>query len=355
MKAISIESLDKNFKVESEITRENIVWLDAKEKPFRLEGVFYKEGVGYIRMPTEAAEKVSPAIAVLSRFTAGGRIRFKTNSNYIALKVETENVAPSRNMPRTCQSGFDIYRKHNGENIFHGAFVPPKCDITDGYSAAVASNGKEYEFTINLPLYDFVKEIYIALDKNSIIAPPDDYTYQKPVLFYGSSITEGGCASRPGNCYTSFLSRMLDCNYINLGFAGNAKGEPEMAEYIANQDMSVFVCDYDHNAPDAEHLEKTHLPLYRTVRAKHPYLPIIFISAPPLSWPGTRDKRKEVIYKTYKTALDENDQNVYFIDGDTLFDGEMADSCTVDSCHPNDLGFYRMAVQIKNILAKLLK
>lgn len=355
MKTVRIEALDKNFKIESEITRENIVWLDAKEPPFTMHGMIYQEGMGYLRMPAEAAERVSPAVAALNRFSAGGRIRFRTNSAFIGLKAVMENAAPMRHMTRSGQSGFDIYRKENGEYRFHGAFLPPRVDITNGYSAAVGSNGQEYEFTINFPLYDFVKEVYIALDKTATISPAEDYTFKKPVLFYGSSITEGGCASRPGNCYTAILSRMLDCDYRNLGFAGNAKGEQTMAEYIASQEMSVFVCDYDHNAPDAGHLAKTHLPFYRTVRAKNPNLPILLVSSPPGNWPGTRDHRKEIIFNTYKIALSEGDQNVYFIDGDTLFEGELSDNCTVDGCHPTDLGFYRMAVRIKKELIKLLK
>ena len=128
-----------------------------------------------------------------------------------------------------------------------------------------------------------------------------------------------------------------------------------MVQYLAGLEMSIFVCDYDHNAPDAEYLKKTHLPLYRTIRAKQPELPIIFLSAPnilldPKGW----EPRRNVIRETYQTALAEGDKNVYFIDGAELFDGDDWDSCTVDGTHPNDLGFYRMAMRIKKEIARLL-
>ena len=121
-----------------------------------------------------------------------------------------------------------------------------------------------------------------------------------------------------------------------------------MVQYLADLKMSIFVCDYDHNAPDAEYLKKTHMPLYRAVRAKQPELPIIFVSSPDiLQSPECFIPRREVIRETYQTALEEGDKNVYFIDGAELFAGEDWDSCTVDGCHPNDLGFYRMARRIE--------
>ncbi len=109
---------------------------------------------------------------------------------------------------------------------------------------------------------------------------PAPYRMEKPVLFYGSSITQGGCASRPGNCCSAMVSRLLDCMIWNLGFSGNAKGEAELAEYIANVPLGAMVYDYDHNAPSADHLERTHLPFLRTILEKQPELPVVIVSRP---------------------------------------------------------------------------
>ena len=119
--------------------------------------------------------------------------------------------------------------------------------------------------------------------------------------------------------------------------------------------MSIFVCDYDHNAPDTEYLKKTHMPFYHAIRAKQPNLPIIFISAPDiLMAPDCYSPRREVIRETYQAAVDEGDKNVYLIDGAELFAGESWDSCTVDGCHPNDFGFYRMAMRIEKEIVRCL-
>ena len=138
---------------------------------------------------------------------------------------------------------------------------------------------------------------------------------------------------------------------VNLGFSGNAKGEAEMANLIATLQMSAFVMDYDHNAPDVEHLEKTHETFFNIIRKAQPELPVIFLSKPDFDKnPDINALRREVIYNTYISALNNNDKHVYFVDGQTLFGEKDRDACTVDGCHPNDLGFMRMAEKIYPVL-----
>ena len=355
---ISIEKIDPNFIVPEEITEENIRWLDIKSAPFALYGVFYEESRQcYLRMPAEAAEAVSEGVANLNYCTAGGRVRFATDSDFIGIKTVQKNRPGMRHMPRTGQSGFDLYRKREGDarSVYYTTFKPAVA-CTEGFSAPLKTDGAWAEYTLNFPLYDEVSEVYIALRKDCRIEAPTPYRQEKPVLYYGASITQGGCASRPGNSYQGMLSVLLDTDYINLGFSGNAKGEQAMAEYIAGREMSVFVCDYDHNAPDVEHLQKTHLPFYRTIRAAQPNLPIIFISAPEVGKEDQYATRRGVIRKTYETAVAEGDQNVYYIDGSTFFHAvDLWDCATVDGTHPNDLGFYLMAKGIEKVLKSLLK
>ena len=114
--------------------------------------------------------------------------------------------------------------------------------------------------------------------------------------------------------------------------------------------------DYDHNAPNIEYLEKTHFNLYKTIRSSRPQTPIVFLTKPDFENDFNEFNRRELIKNNYLTAKEQGDNNVYFIDGETLFGSKDRDACTVDGCHPNDLGFYRMAENIyptlKNILNK---
>ena len=199
------------------------------------------------------------------------------------------------------------------------------------------------------PLYNAVNSLEIGLDEQASVCEGKRYREIKPIVYYGSSITQGGCASRPDNCYQALISKWNNIDYINLGFSGCARGEEAIADYLPTIESSLFVCDYDYNANTPEDLEKTHYRLYERYRAVRPDTPILFISRP--NFKGTEeDKLREgVVCGTYERAKAQGDNNVYFLAGKTLF-GPDRENCTVDGCHPNDLGFYRMA---KKIYAKM--
>ena len=351
------EDIARSQMGKADITEQDIVWLDIKEAPFVIHGVSYDSEQGrYIRMPQEIADQVSVAVAELNTETAGGRVRFRTDSSFIGIRAVMQNGTLMPHITLAGQSGFDLYRKKDGETkeVFYHTYVPPM-GMQTGYCSPFETDGVMAEYTIHFPLYDGVKELYIAVKKDAQLLAPIPYRHPVPVVYYGSSITQGGCASRPGNSYQAIISRQLNVDHINLGFSGSAKAEPAIVEYLAGLEMSVFVCDYDHNTPDAEYLRQTHMPLYRAVRASHPEIPIVFVTAPDIVLrPEAYAERREVIRQTYQTALQEGDKNVYFIDGAELWAGEQFESCTVDGVHPNDFGFYRMAQRIGRELAPLL-
>lgn len=363
---MNIQQIDKNFSVNINFTEPDIVWYNVREVPFSIHGIIYSENLNrYIRFPQENAEKVSKEVGIINTNTSGGRVRFKTNSSYIAIHTVMDPQYLFPHMPITGKSGFDIYRTTDGRETYFKTFVPPT-SWEDGYTLGTKTFGEFTDYTINFPLYHGVKELYIGLKKDAVLEAPKPYKNNVPVVFYGSSITQGGCASRPGNSYQGFLSRRLSMDFVNLGFSGSGKGEPPMAEYIANMDMSVFVMDYDANAPSVEHLKATHYPFYKTVRDNNPDLPIILISFPSasydvhgLKWGHTEknslEARKTVIKETYTRAIAEGDKNIYFIDGSEIYKGEEWDAVTVDGTHPNDFGFYRFAMYLEKYLKPLLK
>ena len=210
-------------------------------------------------------------------------------------------------------------------------------------------------YTLNMPHFCEVKKLYIGLEKGSKLGKRKKYRNDKPVVFYGSSITHGAAAGRPGNTYENFISQKYNVDYVNLGFAGNAKGETNMAEYISGLEMCAFVCDYDHNAPNVQHLMDTHYPFYEIIRKTYPDIPYIMVSKPDFRKdPIMSAKRRAIIIESYNKAIVSGDKNVYFIDGETLFEGDFCESCTSDGTHPNDLGFYRMADKIGKVVARVL-
>ena len=328
--------------------RPAVRFYDALEPPFSVHGLMTEEGA-FCRMPGEIARRVNEGVAGLYRNTAGGRLRFCTDSPYVVISAAMPGVGRMPHFAFTGSAGFDLY----AGNRFIGCFMPP-VDIADGYAAAVdLPNANIREITIHFPLYSNVSALRVGLREDAFLLPAPPYRVKKPIVFYGSSITQGGCASRPGLAYTNALSRMLGADHRNLGFSGSARGETVMTDYLKQCDMSAFVLDYDHNAPDPAHLEATHGALFRAVRGAQPTLPILILSRPRFTLSGDEQRRREIVRATFERAAGAGDGGVRFLDGPALMQ-MCGDEGTVDGCHPNDLGFSSMAQAAAPVLRELL-
>ena len=345
---MSISKIDKNFVVETNLNIPGIKFYNSKEKPFKIFGLIVEDGI-FKRMPKNDAAKVSDDILNLYANTSGGRVRFKTNSSYVAISAEMGVMYKASHMANTGTVGFDLYEKLEGKDIFKGAFIPP---MNDGNYESVVwlKANEEHEITINFPLYSNVKELYIGIDEKAEILPCSEYKIKKPIVFYGSSITQGACASRPGAAYHSLVQREFDCDILNLGFSGNARGEEYMAEYISNLDMSAFILDYDHNAPTAEHLKNTHEKFFKIIREKQKDLKILIMPRPVRKLNEDDKLRSEIVKSTYINAINSGDKNVAFLSGEDLIEEFIEEMYLVDLCHPNDAGFASMA---KAVIKKL--
>lgn len=344
-----IAKIDKNFEVRG--AEGGMVYRDIESAPFKIYGLL-RDDDGYCRMPLETAAAVSDSVCRLSRCTAGGRVRFVSDAQTVCIRAKMKSVGKMPHFAFTGSAGFDLY----ADNMYAGTFAPP-IDIKDGYESQVKLqlDKKLYTFCINFPLYSGVVRLEVGLPEGSLLLPAPEYGTRGRIVYYGSSITQGACACRPGTCYQSIITRMLDCDHLNLGFSGAARAEDAAAQYIAGLDMRAFVYDYDHNAPDAEYLEKTHEPMFKTIRRAQPQLPIIMLSRPQPRQNGEEKRRRDIIMRTYLNARDGGDDNVYFIDGGTFAGDFGGDGTTVDNIHPNDLGFMCMAHSVGRLLKEILK
>ncbi|MBQ9132111.1 MAG: SGNH/GDSL hydrolase family protein [Clostridia bacterium] len=358
MKQLTLAQIDPNFAIPEKVAPADLKYYDPTEEPFRVYGLILPtpEENYFHRMPTSVAAATNPGVLELEQQTAGGRIRFCTDSPYVVVRVSFPKASHFAHMPKTGSAGLDLYEAaEDGTQRYVGTFIPRYAAET-GFESMVKFPGQGmHRVTINMPSYNRVSQIQIGLSGSAKLEKAPDYRYERPVVFYGSSITQGGCASRPGNAYTSLLCRNCDCNYINLGFSGSGKGETVMAEYIAGLDMSVFVMDYDHNAPTPEHLQATHQPFFKIIREKKPDLPILMVTRPKLHLNAEDQRRWEIIRTTYENAVEAGDKNVYFVDGNAFFRGTAEEGATVDNSHPNDLGFWAMAKYMEPILRQALE
>lgn len=328
------------------------------EKPLRIYGlsVADRENRRYWKLPPEILEQF-PQYEFLGRRCAGGRVRFCTDSENILVRLTLAETKEDINIPLSGSGGADIYIGKGKEARFLGYVAPTvhvMHEITE--EKLFRMPGSMETVTINLPRNDHLLSMEIGIEDGAVMAEAPEYDISKPIVFYGSSITEGGCASRPGNAYTSIVGRWLDADHRNMGFSGSAKGEAGFAEYLAGiQNMSLFVMDYDHNAPSPEHLQETHAPFFHVIREAHPNLPIVILSRPDTDkFPEDSRRRRDIIRQTYLEAVGAGDRKVWFVDGGTFFGSEGREECTVDGTHPNALGFMRMAQTLYPLLCKIL-
>lgn len=331
---------------------EELVWRDRFEGPLRLWGLGTAEGETFplCRLPEAVRRESTEAVQMLSYHTSGVRLRFRTDATCIALRARLrEGDVLGNGTPRAIRHGFDLYVD---ERYVLSFIAPGEGRQLEGQQAL--SPGWK-SVTVHFPLYNGVEALEIGLPPEARLEEAPPLTVREPLVFYGSSITQGACASRPGNSYVAMLCRALDADFINLGFSGSARGEPVLAAFIAGLRMSAFVLDYDHNAPSPEHLERTHYPFYRRVRESQPDLPILMLSKCDALWaPEDAAARRAIIQETYRRALAEGDTHVGFIDGAEFFGTAFPDDCSADGTHPNDLGFSRMAQRIEPALRALL-
>lgn len=336
------------------------VFHDVMEPPMQIQGLIPNAEKTFCRLPPGLGETISKSVAELAWSTAGAVVRFKTDAPSLCVAGALRDNGLMFHMSVCGQSGCELYEERDDGTFRQVSIVHPNvrqnfAGIDPFFQAEIATNGEGTRgYILYLPLYNGLRKLLIGLPAGAAVESPRKQTVEKPVTFYGSSITQGGCVPKAGTCYTSILGRRLDAATYNLGFSGAARGEDAIADYLASVDMSAFVLDYDHNTPTPEELMATHERLFRTVRRAQPNLPIVMLSRPDVDGDPNADARRAVVRRTWENAKATGDEKVWFVDGATLFGKTDRDLCTVDGCHPNALGSLRMADAVEPFLREAL-
>ena len=334
----------------------------AEKEPFRIYGLLpTKENGLFTRMPQSAAFRVSERVSLLHTHTAGGRLCFTTDSSFLALGAlyppmffPSDRTAALSGANASC---FDLYVDGRHSRVLWHEGVETRgsgvaFDLADGQYEGFIDFGerKRREITLCFPSFVNVAELFVGLERDASLAEPAPYVNQLPVVFYGSSITQGACASRAGNTYESILSRRFHFDYLNLGFAGACHAEDAMIDYLCTLPMHLLVYDYDHNAASAEDLRQTHLPALQKLRRAHPDIPFVLLSKPNIH-NGKKEAlaRMRVIEESYERLKKESGAPVHFVNGQEIFEKHDPDMMTVDGTHPTDLGFYSMADALSEV------
>jgi hypothetical protein len=328
---------------------DNTVWHDCKD--LVVEGKGWADTRSfYDRLPAKAEGKVTPSVWGLSHHSAGMCVPFTTDAASIHVRwtlLEKGNLSMPH-MPATGVSGVDVYSQDkSGRWSFVANGRPGGVTNMARFSPPAGQRCLLY-----LPLYNGVTSVEIGVPKGKTLAGADPAAskQRKPIVIYGTSITHGGCASRPGLAFPAIMGRKLETPVINLGFSGSGKMEPAMADLLAELDPSAYVLDCLWNM-SADLVSPRVEPFVKTLRAARPDTPIVL--AEDCSVRNTCPTEKgTILRKIHEKLTAEGVKNLHFLASEGML-GDDTEG-TVDGCHPNDLGMMRQADVFAKALAPLL-
>ena len=334
-----IAKFDPRMAVEKAVVTNGVKWIDGRFLP--IEGRAFDDVEHYYdRLPSNVTTKVNGGVRSMKHHTAGMQFRFATDSKKLVFKWVPYSGSLSMNhMPATGVSGIDIYKF----DAASGKWRYVKTGRIDNAKGGEVSVGwtPGTPCLVNLPLYNGIKRFTLGIDTNATVSAlePRKSGIAKPVVFYGTSITHGGCCSRPGMSFVNIVGRDLDVPVVNLGFSGSGKMELEMSEHLARIDASCYVLDCIWNM-NIGLVKSNYEPFIRNLRRLRPDTPIVMAE-----WcdvycrPG--DARDEFMKDLFARLTAEGWKNLVYLPKDKMYSGDLEG--TVDGCHPNDLGMRSLA------------
>lgn len=356
----TLEKLDRNFAVAA--VADGLVWYDVQG--LGLEGQGWSDTEDrFDRLPARAQGIVRSPVWELSRHSAGLLVRFVTDATSLHARwtVRSTSLAMDH-MPATGVSGLDLYAWDADRWRWAGVGRPNRpasADQESPLASGLRAGVRTYQ--LYFPLYNGVHQVWVGVPEESVFgrAAPRPATSSRPLCIYGTSIVQGGCASRPGMAYPAILGRLLDRPVINLGFSGNGPMDMEVAPLLAELDPAAYVLDALPNM-SAEQVTERVAPFVSILRQARPSTPIVLVEnivyqRSPLLDPANRshEVKNAALRRVFHTLVQSGMPGLWLVPGKDLLgnDGE----ATVDGTHPTDVGFQRMAAALEPTLRDLLR
>lgn len=313
------------------------------------------------RLPGAAEQVVRKEVWNLSRMSAGMLIRFQTDSDVVHVRYDLLNERLAMpHMPATSVSGVDLYAEDDEGHMKWATVLKPQRQNIDNRllgKIKPTSDGSARKFQLYLPLYNGVDNLEIGVKKGSRLAASPTRE-DKPVLFYGTSIMHGACASRSGMSIPAILGRRLDRPVINLGFSGNGRMEKEVGQFLCELDPAIFVIDCLPNM-NANRVTRRCEPLVNQIRSARPDTPILLVEDRVFANAWLRSGAEEfhkanqaALRAAFDRLLAAGVDKLHYLPGQQLL-GSDHDG-TTDGSHPNDLGMMRYANAYEPVLRDIL-
>jgi len=330
-------------------------WFPFPSDPIAVNGLpFWREDGILRRLPPRMKEAVPASVWGLAQHTSGGRLRFASDTTDLAIRARFDGLGYMNNMPRSGQVGMDLW--------IDGEYWRPLFPDTNAIDFSGTFFGymprQRREYCLYLGLYAPVEIIALGVDDEATLEAPAPFARDLPVVYYGSSITQGGCATRAGMSYQAIVSRALNLDFVNLGFSGAGRGEPALADAVAEIEACCYVMDWAQNCPTLEEFTSRYAPFIERLRRDHPVTPIICIT-PIFStsevWGGNRTypAMREIVRRVVAEKQAAGDAHLTLVEGFDLLGPDDRDGL-VDASHPNDIGFTGMATGLEPVLRSVL-
>ena len=352
-----VQAFDRNLDVQYVSVTNGMKWIDGRALP--IEGRAFDDVEHYYdRLPSNVTAKVNAGVRYMKHHTAGMQFRFATDASKLRLRwTNYDKSVQLPHMPATAVSGLDVYRYDAAQGLWlHHATGQVK-DAEKGGSIAFDWTPGE-TCLVNLPLYNGIREIALGLDPTNMVSapPPRASGVTKPVVFYGTSITQGAAASRPGMSFVNIVGRRLDVPVVNLGFSGCGRMELEMSEHLARIDASCYVLDclWNMSVPwrtDGK-VEENYEPFIRNLRRLRPNVPIVMAERCDVRM-NEKDARNDFIRALYDKLLKEGWTGLVYLPKSKMYVGD--GEGTVEGVHPNDWGMMSLAGAFGEAVKKALK
>ncbi|MBI3947086.1 MAG: hypothetical protein HY321_14265 [Armatimonadetes bacterium] len=308
------------------------------------------------RLPGRLRGVVRDPVWDLAEQPSGGRIRFTTDATTLGIRLHYPTYERYPNICVIGQMGVDLYV--DGD-YYRTAYPTEAGDLETLFFEGLSARGRE--ITLYLPLYAPVEVVAVGVNGGASVEGAEPFVLPDPVVYYGSSITQGGCASRGGLSYQAILGRALHIDFVNLGFSGNGRGEPELARAMAEVPASCYVVDFAQNCVSVEALAEVYAPFLAILRGAHPETPILcttpIFSTSELWRPASRERlegMRRVIRAAAEARIAMGDTRLDLVEGYELLGPDQQEGF-VDGTHPNDLGFESMAAGLLPVLTRALE
>jgi Arc/MetJ-type ribon-helix-helix transcriptional regulator len=306
------------------------------------------------RLPEAAAGRLPDAVQRLMRYPAGARIRFASDTSQLHLRVDAPNVRSMGNMsPLGCR-GLDVYA--DGQYWSSAPVAETGSHVLTFFEGAERALR---QITIYLPSFQEVRVEAVGLEADAQVKPPHAFVRPLPVVYYGSSIAQGGCACRPGMSYEAILGRRLDLDFANLGFSGAGKAEPAVVDLVAEIDACCYV--FDLGKSFGRQPAEVYGAMLDAVRATHPAVPLVCIT-PIFSTRESYDAAyadlseyvRDAVRQAVRRRMQAGDARLHLVEGTDLLGPDDADAFH-EGVHPTDLGFDRIADRLEPVLREVLE